>query len=64
MLMFAGFLCSILAVGLAMLLAFDNRMSGDAPGEKLSKWPAVILAVLAVACFVARHYVHDTVVRF
>ena len=61
MLLLAGILLTIIAVGVFLLTAFAEGMS-DRQVSKAEfwgmQWPAIITLLLAIACFVARHYLH------
>ncbi len=61
MLLITGILLALIAVGVFLLTAFAEGMA-DRPvstGEFWSlQWPAIVTALLAIACFVARHFLH------
>lgn len=63
MLLIAGILLTVLALALAVLIAFAAGMS-DAPGERPSFFWPVIVALLALACFVARHWLAGRVITW
>jgi hypothetical protein len=58
MLMFLGIMLAIIAVVVFVLIAFANGMS-DAPEQPGVSFAApILLALLSVLCFVARHFLH------
>jgi hypothetical protein len=61
MLLLAGILLSVIAVGVFLLTAFAEGMSDRqvSKGEFWgAQWPAILALLLAIACFVARHFLH------
>ena len=63
MLLLAGILLTIIGLGILMLIGGANMMS-DAPGTSVKLWPAWAILLLAIACFVARHYLHGKVITW
>jgi len=61
MLLITGILLAFIAVGVFLLTAFAEGMA-DRPVSTRefwgSQWPAIVMALLAIACFLARHYLH------
>lgn len=58
MLMFLGILFAAGAIVAFVFGGFAAGMSTTGTAPNPLKWPAGISAVLAVVCFVARHYLH------
>lgn len=61
MLLVVGILLSIIAVGVFLLTAFAEGMA-DRPVSTAEfwalQWPAITALLLAIACFIARHFLH------
>ena len=57
MLLTVAILLTILGVAVLVMIGFANGMS-DSPSSHISLWPAWVILLLAIACFVARHYLH------
>jgi hypothetical protein len=59
-----GIVFVIAGVAATVLIGGANMMS-DAPSSKgASLWPAGVLLALAVACFVARHFLHGAALHW
>ncbi len=61
MLLITGILLALIAVGVFLLTAFAEGMA-DRPVSSAEfwglQWPAIVAALLAIGCFVARHFLH------
>lgn len=61
MLLVAGILLSILAVAAFLFIAFAQGMSDRQVSNSefwSAQWPVAVTLLLAIACFIARHFLH------
>ena len=63
MLLLAGILLSIIGLGMLLMIGFANGMS-DSPSSHISLLPAWLILLLAVTCFVARHFLHGQAITW
>lgn len=64
MLIFFGITLAMIAVVVFVLASFANGMSDAPDGPGISLWPAVVVALLSVLCFVLRHFSHGRAIHW